>query len=541
MSLIPRRLAALAPACLLVLAFALAGFPGPWAGPGIADAALSNVRVDRPAFSPNGDGVRDSVRISWSDTLAAESLRVEIRPSLQGSVLIRSVAYGPLPPGSYGFTWDGRDSLGAIAPEAQYTIFVIELTSTGSAVPNGLGAAASILDLTPPPVPTIDEPLAGFDTTSAQLPVSGFAPGADSVVVYANGFPADSARVSAADNSFAAAVPLVEGPNTVAVLGYDRAGNFSGLSTAVAGTYRNTPDLTLVRAAPFEFSPNNDGRIDTTRLSLRIDVATTRLRVEVRPSVPYLTGTTLADTVAVVRLHDQPIAAGDHVFPWTGLDSTGTAVPDGNWYFYVQAESAGVDGTPHPGRRVTARMVVDRTAPPVPAPDAGTPTRTTRNRITLAGNTPGADSVLVARGGVVVARPTGARWSAEVSLVLGDNSFTFEAVDRAGNRSAISPPFVVTYEEPIGFHAPERFRAGDVFDVNVTRTARSVRIDLYELSGRRVRTLTVNQLNQRYELEWNLLDDLGRTVGDGPYVARATVSYEDGTTSISTAAVVVAK
>ena len=521
----------------------LAGLVGPSTAPGTAEAALSSIRVDRGAFSPDGNGVRDSVRISWTVSPAAESLRVEIRPSLQGSngPLIRAVAYGPLPAGTYGFTWDGRDTLGAIAPEVQYTLFVIELTAAGGSVPNGLGAAASVLDLTPPAVPTFDDLLDGFDTTTPDLTVTGFAPGADTAVVFANGFAADTVRVASADSSFASELALVEGPNTIAVQGFDRAGNASGLSTAVTATYRNTPDLRSVRVSPFEFSPNNDGRADTTRLSLTIDAPTTRLRVEVRPSVPYLTGTTLADTSAILRLYDAPIAAGDHAFPWTGLDSTGTAVPDGNWFFYVQAESAGVDGAPHPGRRVSARTVIDRVAPPVPAPDPGTPTSASRNRITLAGNTPGADSVLVAKSGVVFARVPGARWTTEATLTLGANSFTFEGVDRAGNRSGVSPPFVVTYEEPVGIHAPERFRAGDVFDVNVTKTARAVRIDLYELSGRRVRTLSVNQLNQRYELAWNLLDDLGRTVGDGPYVARTTVTYEDGTSSTSTAAVVVAK
>ena len=56
-----------------------------------------------------------------------------------------------------------------------------------------------------------------------------------------------------------------------------------------------------------------------------------------------------------------------------------------------------------------------------------------------------------------------------------------------------------------------------------------------------LRTLAVNQLNQRYELPWNVKDDAGNTVGDGPYVARASVTYEDGTSTIQTAAVVVAK
>ena len=128
-----------------------------------------------------------------------------------------------------------------------------------------------------------------------------------------------------------------------------------------------------------------------------------------------------------------------------------------------------------------------------------------------------------------------------VPLVIGANTLTFDAAERSGNRSARGSAVTIQYEEPLGLHAPERFRAGDVFDVNVAQTARSVRIDLYELGGRRVRTLLATSAAQRYELAWNLLDDAGVGVGNGPYIARVTVSYDDGTTETRSGAVVVAK
>jgi hypothetical protein len=147
----------------------------------------------------------------------------------------------------------------------------------------------------------------------------------------------------------------------------------------------------------------------------------------------------------------------------------------------------------------------------------------------------------VFRGGALVARVTAPNWSTLVSLTLGANQFTFEAVERSGNHSARSAPVTILYEEPLGLHAPERFRANDVFDVNLARAGRSVRLDLYELGGRRVRTLVANQPGDRYELPWNLRDDEGRTVGDGPYVARVTVIYLDGGSETKSGAVVVAK
>jgi flagellar hook assembly protein FlgD len=293
---------------------------------------------------------------------------------------------------------------------------------------------------------------------------------------------------------------------------------------------------------PFEFSPNADGVLDTVRASVSLDAATTRLIVQVRAAVPILIGDRLADSLQWIRtLHNAPAAEGEHLFPWDGRDSTGTEMGSGSWYFFAQAESADVSGAPVPGRRVFSRFVLDREPPAIPLVVTTPPARTTRNTGTFTGTALGADSVHVFRGGALVARVTAPNWSTLVSLTLGANQFTFEAVERSGNHSARSASVTILYEEPLGLHAPERFRANDVFDVNLARAGRSVRLDLYELGGRRVRTLVANQPGDRYELPWNLRDDEGRTVGDGPYVARVTVTYLDGGSETKSGAVVVAK
>ncbi len=511
--------------------------------PGPGRAALSNVRVDLTAFSPNGDGIRDSVRVQWTASAPPESLRVEIRPAAQGTTgpALRAYAFGPGAAGPGFVTWDGRDTLGTIAADGLYLCRVLELAQGGATVVTD-APTSTLLDITPPPVARFDDGLDGRDTTAAAYPVSGIAPAADSVTIFVGGAPRAIARVGAADSAFSATVAIAPGANAIAVQGFDRAGNRGPLSPAITITSRVTADIVFLRAVPFESSPNADGVLDSVRAQLVLDAPTTRLTVQVRAAVPPFTGDRFADALNWIRtLSDAPADSGEHSFAWDGRDSTGAAVGEGSWFFFAQAESADASGAPVPGRRVFARFLIDLSPPAVPVLSPAPPARTTRNSVTLAGFAADADSVHAFRDDVLFARVPAPTWSLVAGLVLGANTFRFESVERSGNRSARSAPVTILYEEPLGFHAPERFRAGDVFDVNLTRTGRSVRIDLYELGGRRVRTLSVTQATDRYELPWNLADDEGRTVGDGPYVARATVTYADGVVETRSGAVVVAK
>ena len=540
------RWSRLGPAAAWALALA-----GGLAAAGASVAAVSNVRwADGVSFSPNGDGVHDLARLVWTASTPPESIRVEIRPSTQGPTgpWLRAFALGPRPAGTDGVTWDGlTDSLAAL-PEGGYNAFVLELTAAGTPIFISAGSLITI-DITAPPAPSILAVLDGSSTTVDFLNADGIAGRADSVVVLSGGVPVDTVRVSSADSSFKANAPLLEGPNAIAAQSFDRAGNRSPLSPAVTVTYRNTAEITLLAARPNAVSPNGDGVQDTARVLVRIDAPTTRLIVQVRPAFPYLVGTVRADTLGnrIQTVYDGPIAAaGEYLFDWDGRDSTGTPAPDGSWFFFAQAESADAAGTPLPAMFEFANFIIDRIAPSVPVPSPPPPARTTLNTATLTGLAHGTaiaiDTVLVWRDGEVVGRDFGrANWAVTVPLILGANTFTLEGADRAGNRSAMSPPVTILYEEPLGFHAPERFRATDVFDVNVARTAQSVRIDLYDLTGRRVRTLLVQEFGQRYELAWDLKDDRGATVGDGPYVARVTVTYDDGVVEKRSGAIVAAK
>ena len=530
-----------APLVFLVLAGCLARVPS-------AGATVDSVRVDPIHFSPNGDGVRDQLFVRWSTNAAPESIQVFIERTLAGAVVdtLRVFGLGPRPAGPDQVVWDGRDSTGALAADGSFLVTIFQRTAQGAGVDTIGNVAGFFLDTTAPPPPFFDESWSGLDTTTGDVHLDGTAAQADSVTIYSGGQPIDTVRVVKADSSFVVDVALQPGQNWLAVQSFDLAGNFSLLIPAITITYRNTADISLLTARPFRSSPNADGVLDSVAVQLRLDAPTTRLLVQVRPARPALVGAVVDSALWARTLFDAPADSGNHVFSWDGKDSTGTTVADGAWYVTARAESSGVAGEPLVSARFSlVRIVIDTTPPPVPVVSMPPPSTTTRNFHVLIGRLPAggeaSDSVYVWRDGSVVARATGLEWNARIPLVLGANVLALQAIDLAGNRSPLGAPFTIVYSEPLGFHAPERFRATDVFDVNAARTARSVRIDLYELDGRRVRTLLANQFGQRYELPWNLLDDRGITVGDGPYVARVTVTYDDGVVETKSGAIVVAK
>jgi flagellar hook assembly protein FlgD len=520
---------------IALVVFALAAA----AGAGQAWATVTAMKVSRTTFSPNGDGVHDSVFVSWSLTSPAANVVVEVRAadSLVTSRPLRQFVLGPQPAGPDTIVWNGRDSADVVAPDRLYTLRVTERAPVVDTVLT-TGAVSVALDNTAPTVPEFPG-LDGLDTTDSTLALEGLVVGADTVHVFVGGVPRDTLVLAPTDSSFSTSIRLELGDNAIAAQAFDRAGNRSGLSVASTVTYRNTTDVLDFRVLPTRISPNGDGVFDTTRVTLRLDVPTTRLEVQIRRAIPP-GGTAFADSVPYVRLFDGPAIEGTYGFTWNGLDSLGALAPDGAYFAFVRAESTTALGGPAVGRPRTLRVDVDVTPPAAPTLTEALPVRTTHGSIHLVGFATGADSVRVARGGTRIAEGPGS-FDLTISLQRGVNTITLDAVDAAGNVSPPAGPFFVTYDEVPGFHAPERFRAGDVFEVNLANSPSEVRIELFTLEGRLLRTLVSSSSSPSQELAWNLLDQRGRGVGDGPCVARLTVRYPNGEFVQTKAAVVVAK
>jgi flagellar hook assembly protein FlgD len=527
----PRRaLASALGAVLLAIALPLAVQA---ASPTITPT-ITNVRTLPTSFSPNADGIKDRTRLSWTLSDAAGRIEIEVeRPDQPGS-LFRRINLGPRPAGRDSIEWDGKDSLGAQLPDTIYALRVSQFTAVADTLLASAIASARV-DTRAPSLPVFDT-LADTAITNATFALGGVASGADSVILFRSGVPLDTTNVANNPPEFQFGLILLSGDNIFAAQAYDRAGNHSSLTTGLVVTYVNTADILAARVTPARFSPNGDGLVDSTRLSFRLDAPTTRLLIEIRPSLA--TSITVADTLPIVRLYDAPAPADTLGFVWDGRDSTGTLRADGGYYFYVQPESIAAGGGPVAGLARHLFTMLDNTPPSTPVVNP-LPATTSRNSIPISGSSAGADTVYIYRNGTLMSRVTPGSFTLQVALVLGNNDFTFQGVDVAENRSAVAGPYRVLYEEPLGFHAPERFVRNDAFDVNLNAQARSATIELFTIDGRKVRTLTSTASTARYELVWNLKDDSGVDVGSGPYVARLRVSFADGTTQEARAAVVV--
>jgi flagellar hook assembly protein FlgD len=529
--LLPGRMRVLGVAAFLLVA-------APLFGVAPAVASIIAFRATPAYFSPNGDGVQDHVGFTWTLSDSASDFTITIQVSgVSGPPILRHIDLGPRPAGLDSAQWNGTDDSAQPLSDNRYVATAIETSASVGVVPTGF--AVVVLDTTPPSLPTID---GAVDTSQVQNQrvLSGFAEGADSVRVFREGLYDTTVAVQylAPDTIYTATRTLNVGPNLFAVQSKDFAGNLSALTTTVTVRYINAPELLSARAAPTYFSPNNDGVFDTSYVNVDLDAPSTRVVVDVRAGDPPNGAVDLSTPVA--HLYDGPMPGGTTVVAWDGRDSTGAPARDGAYEFRVFAATFTADGAPFNTPTLNSPIHLDTVPPGVPALNPPLPSISFRQVLLVAGSSAGADSVFVTRNGARVAEG-GPSFRFEVPLAPDVNTFTLQAVDTAGNASAIAGPYDVNYETPVGFHANERFRANDAFVFNLLRPATAIDIVLYTLRGRPVRTLAARSLNTHYDVEWDGKDDLGNFAGDGPYVARARISYLDGTSAEVHGAVVLVK
>jgi flagellar hook assembly protein FlgD len=96
----------------------------------VVDTTLGGVSAAPTALSPNGDGVRESLRIGFELTRQA-AVRVQIRR--KGKV-VRTVLSGTLAAGPYAATWDGRRADGSPVGQGPASAVVLATTSLGERV-----------------------------------------------------------------------------------------------------------------------------------------------------------------------------------------------------------------------------------------------------------------------------------------------------------------------------------------------------------------------------------------------------------------------
>ncbi len=310
------------------------------------------------AFSPNGDGSEDSLRIRWTNAVRMDSLTLRVfRPDgkLVGSRGIPDTGNGAqawdwngvvggsrVRPGRYvlqlvgvagGRTFSAPSrrpatlaQVGAFGVTVDTTAPVVKSASASSTLvsPNGDGTRDTVrLSMTSTGATRwallIASPAGTIRTASGSGGSIGFT---------WRGYRNDGRR--APDGRYTATLGVI-----------DAAGNKARRSFTL--TVDTTAPVISTAAAPAAFSPNGDGDRDTTRLSWSANERATGV-------VKVLHGSTLVRSWTVRSASSGAVA-------WDGRNASGKRVGDGRYTLRVELTDAAGN------RRVATRaVVVDRTA-----------------------------------------------------------------------------------------------------------------------------------------------------------------------------------
>jgi spore germination protein YaaH/flagellar hook assembly protein FlgD len=331
---------------------------------GSASLGASSTALDARAFSPNGNGSKDRLRLRWTNRVALDS--ISLRVYRTDGTLVGSRALVDTAIGAQSYDWDGLlTGIGQVgdgrylvqlvgvggattytAPSARpatttqvaryavtidrsFPVYVASSVSGHSLSPNGDGRFDSVT--------TALSTTGGTAWTFTASPVSGSSVGAPIRTAIGSGTSARVTWTGTRDDGSAAA----DGAYRLTLGVSDRAGNQTTRSWTIA--LDTTPAVVGATISPTVFSPNGDGAGDTVH-----DVWTSSERVAGTASV--LHGT------ALVRRWSVPDSVGGTV-TWNGLDAAGHRIGDGHYTIRLDVRDRAGNRTV-----VNRAVVLDRTA-----------------------------------------------------------------------------------------------------------------------------------------------------------------------------------
>ena len=391
-------------------------------------------------ISPNGDGQADQAVLVL---LSTQRLTVTATVKSDGNdAVLRTILGADFEAGDIPVVWDGRNEAGGIVPDGRYSIETTGHDRCGRFI----RTVSPIAVDTRPPTVAIVAPLGG-STVAASVDVRGDVDDAHLKswqLEYRPGPEPTSWRVLCTGTRAIQGgllcrfdVPASEGPHTVVLVAMDAAGNRAETPPVVV-TSREGDVLRRLAATPALFSPNGDGRRETTTLEYEIG-APAKVFLEVRDAQAH-----------VLRTIENGVSrpAGSYAQPWDGRTDAETLAPEGEHVLWIRVEEAG-----GAVQEETIAIALDRTAPVlvVAAPAAEevvTPERPVRGTV----NDPNLAAYAVtvtAADGSVVELGGGAQPRANADLALlsslsdGPYMLSVSAADAAENRVLLERSFTV--------------------------------------------------------------------------------------------------
>jgi len=493
-------------------------------------AGSASIFINYPSISPDGDGVRDEMTVLVTLSSRVDTLVVTVRDKTTSAAYDTLMLEAPADTGNHSAMWGGTDWTGAILPEGDYDLHLYESTGgTGESI-----LRTVVIDLTSPQVnieriePGVFSP--GWPDTSASVIVyfivSGWETGAsarmtvrnpdgtentDPVDVQGDGEWTGVWKPASAESGF----------HTITVTVDDEAGN-SDADSGHVYVDSDSPELTILtdvpsvlREAPREIIGRAFDISGISSLELS------------------WTGTTMAES---------------DLFP---PDSTWFDADTLYWRFdtpdTVNGDAGYVEGTYK--LRVFATdafdnrsneqlsFKIDRT-PPSPPLIADPPERMIQAELNLyIQYDDDTDSLFVywQAGSAIdstwfITSVLSPGEPFELTLSEGLNEFWALGKDNAGNASAYSNTVQTTLDPATGITYPEVFRGPNSFQIVSARTASSVTLDIYDMRGERIRRIAVPGPGTSFDIAWDLTNDDGETVKNGPCLVVITIEHSGGRT-----------
>lgn len=488
---------------------------------------LTHVEVAGYTISPDGDGLQDTLRITYTLADTAWSVSAYILTPALPQTIVDILAFDtPRSGGNHTLTWDGRNFSGVPAQEGTYSLLVQAFNGAH----DDSVFKTVYLDLTPPSVSiTRVEPgvFAPDILTSVPLTVIDF--------TVSNSPPenGDQIRIGIEDPDGKELTTL--SPGSLFTGNGDYSVTWDGAEIATDGMHR----IVII-------VDDNGGYSGSDRSALNVDKKGPSLKVEspvsgvkVREIPDSLVGWTWdrnginADSLRVSFSGEvfDPITSisysGDTLFFSVPLADSITA----ERLYTIALQSQDVVGRE---TQISFRITFDATAPAPPVLAQPAENRFRKPLYILTGTVPEEPDVLrLYRNSVLFDSLTGlieANLSREVPLVPGTNTFTALAVDDAGNVSEISNAVTVTFDNTAGLFIPQPFRPDDEFQINLSREARAIELRIYDLSGNLVNSIEATPAELAVSIAWNGSNGDDKSLERGPLVLVATVSYLDGGT-----------
>ena len=324
-----------------------------------AGGAIGADRRALRAFSPDGDGSGDALRIRWTTTVALDGLALNVHRT--DGTLVGTRSLSGLTTGAHTWDWDGKIGSTRVANGS----YVLQLVGTAPGktyrAPSARPATTSQVAVYGITVDTTDPVL-----TSAAQTIFVISPNGDGTresvgytlaatgatrwivrITNASGTAVRTATGAGARASFAwtgtddAGARVADGRYTAILIAMDDAGNSARRTFPIV--VDTTAPAVAQTASPGTFSPNRDGAADSTVLGWTApEKATGTARI--------YRGTSLIRSWTVTRLAAWSAR-------WDGRTAAGTTVADGRYTFRVDVKDAGGNRTV-----VNRTITVDRIA-----------------------------------------------------------------------------------------------------------------------------------------------------------------------------------